>query len=187
LAAPGHQLTLIPIDRAVPATCFLAASMSSVLRSGSLVRAISVTCASVIVATTSRPGVWDALSSLAAARRSTGVGGVFVTNVNERSSKTVISTGTIVPRWLSVWALYILQKSMMFTPCGPSAVPTGGAGVALPAGIWIFTMATTCFFPMLSPYSSRAPARLELRDLAELELDRRLAAEDVDQHLEGEL
>src|SRR5947207_5422253 len=62
--------------------------------------------------------------------------------------------GTTVPRWLSVWALYILQKSMMFTPWGPSAVPTGGAGVAAPAGIWILTMAATRFFAMggcLSP------------------------------------
>src|ERR1700731_226156 len=35
---------------------------------------------------------------------------------------------------LAVLALNCLQKSMMFKPCGPSAVPTGGAGVALPAG-----------------------------------------------------
>src|SRR5579863_551878 len=28
---------------------------------------------------------------------------------------------------------------MMLTPCGPSAVPTGGAGVAFPAGICSFT------------------------------------------------
>src|SRR4029077_231670 len=35
---------------------------------------------------------------------------------------------------LAVFALNCLQKSMMFKPCGPSAVPTGGAGVALPAG-----------------------------------------------------
>ena len=34
-----------------------------------------------------------------------------------------------------VLALNALQNSMMLTPCGPSAVPTGGAGVALPAGI----------------------------------------------------
>ncbi len=69
-------------------------------------------------------------------------------NVNERSSKTVISTGTIVPRWASVCALYALQKSMMATPCGPRAVPTGGAGVAAPAGIWILTTAATFFLAM---------------------------------------
>ena len=55
----------------------------------------------------------------------------------------VISTGTIVPRWFSVAALYCLQNSIVCTPWGPSAVPTGGAGVALPAGSWIFTMART--------------------------------------------
>jgi len=47
----------------------------------------------------------------------------------------VISAGITVPRCDSVEALYALQKSMMLMPCGPSAVPTGGAGVAAPA--WI--------------------------------------------------
>ena len=28
------------------------------------------------------------------------------------------------------------MNSTMLMPCGPSAVPTGGAGVALPAGSW---------------------------------------------------
>jgi len=35
---------------------------------------------------------------------------------------------------------------MMATPWGPSAVPTGGAGVAWPAGIWILTTVRTFFF-----------------------------------------
>src|ERR1700712_1117125 len=52
----------------------------------------------------------------------------------------------IWPRWFSVAALYALQKSMMLMPCGPSAVPTGGAGVAPPAGIWILTTAASFFF-----------------------------------------
>ena len=47
----------------------------------------------------------------------------------------------ISPSSLAVFALKFLQKSMMFTPCGPSAVPTGGAGVALPAEICNFTIA----------------------------------------------
>src|SRR6516165_9570833 len=47
----------------------------------------------------------------------------------------VTSTGKIIPSGsFCVLALYCLQKSIMFTPWGPSAVPTGGAGVALPAG-----------------------------------------------------
>jgi hypothetical protein len=64
-----------------------------------------VSWASVILPTRSRPGVSAPLSTPAASRSSTGVGGVLRTNVNDRSSKTVISTGTIVPRWDSVAAL----------------------------------------------------------------------------------
>src|SRR5579859_2324288 len=109
----------------------------------------------------------------------------------------VISTGITWPRMLSVAALYCLQNSMVCTPWGPSAVPTGGAGVAEPASSWILTTASTFFFggivcsPLLRsvcavPVRSRRPC-LELGDLAELELDRGLPAEDVDQHLELEL
>jgi hypothetical protein len=87
----------------------------------------------------------------AAWRRSTGVGGVLMTKVNVRSSKTVISAGTTVPRWDSVAALYALQNSMMLTPWGPRAVPTGGAGVAAPAGIWILTTAATRRFAIRVP------------------------------------
>src|SRR5258708_20930809 len=35
---------------------------------------------------------------------------------------------------------------MMLTPCGPSAVPTGGAGVAAPAFSWTLTIAAIFFF-----------------------------------------
>src|SRR5580704_2382973 len=38
-----------------------------------------------------------------------------------------------------VRALNCLQNSMMLTCAWPSAGPTGGAGVALPATIWSFT------------------------------------------------
>src|SRR5580692_9776200 len=96
---------------------------------------------------------------------------------------------------LSVAWLYCLQNSMVCTPCGPSAVPTGGAGVAEPASSWILTTASTFFFGgiVCTPSSSSCvsgpvPALcLELGDLAELELDRGLPAEDIDQHLELEL
>src|SRR6476619_65300 len=172
----------MPIERAVPATCFFAASKSFALRSGIFVFAISATCASVTVPAPSRPGAIDPLAMPAAWRRSTGVGGVLRMNVKLRSSKTVISTGTIVPRWFSVCALYILQKSMIATPCGPSAVPTGGAGVAAPAGIWILTIAATFFFAIRCLENLGRTILSELGDLAEFELDRRLPAEDVDQH-----
>src|SRR6266516_1135190 len=55
----------------------------------------------------------------------------------------VNSTGMTWPIWLWVASLYWRQNSMMFTPCCPRAVPTGGAGVAWPALIWSFTMAIT--------------------------------------------
>src|SRR3712207_9177226 len=58
----------------------------------------------------------------------------------------VISTGITWPRCDSVAALYALQNSMMFTPCGPSAVPTGGAGVAAPAFSCTLTRAAIFFF-----------------------------------------
>src|SRR3954462_14483475 len=44
----------------------------------------------------------------------------------------------------SVWALYALQNSMMLTPWGPRAVPTGGAGVAAPA--WSCTLTSAAIF-----------------------------------------
>src|SRR3954453_20971321 len=56
----------------------------------------------------------------------------------------VNSTGITLPRMDSIWALYALQKSMMLTPCGPSAVPTGGAGVAAPA--WSCTLTSAAIF-----------------------------------------
>src|ERR1700683_369292 len=95
----------------------------------------------------------------------------------------------IDPRWFSVAALYCLQKSMVWTPWGPSAVPTGGAGVAPPAGSWILTTAVTRFFGgIVSPYRFLpCSVGLELGDLAEFELDWGLPPEDVDQHLELQL
>src|SRR5437870_6420302 len=61
----------------------------------------------------------------------------------------------ISPSWsfAEVFALNALQNSMMLTPCGPSAVPTGGAGVALPAGICNFTIPVT-FLAILTPVAS---------------------------------
>src|SRR6478752_272259 len=136
------------MERAVPSICFLAASRSLALRSGILVSAMVAIWAAVTLPASSRPGFWLPLTTLAASRSSTAAGGVLVMNVKDRSSNTVISTGMIVPFCASVWALYILQKSMIATPCGPSAVPTGGAGVAPPAGIWILTTAATFFLAM---------------------------------------
>src|SRR5215211_9132467 len=51
----------------------------------------------------------------------------------------------IVPVSCWVWALNALQNSMMFTPCWPSAGPTGGAGLAAPAGICSLIRVRTFF------------------------------------------
>ena len=90
----------------------------------------------MIVPTLLRFGSPEPLSSPIACLISTAAGGVFVMKVKERSSKTVISTGMIVPVSCWVCALNALQNSMMFTPCWPSAGPTGGAGFACPPGTW---------------------------------------------------
>src|SRR3977135_2585696 len=88
----------------------------------------------------------------------------------------------MLPRWLSVAALYCLQNSMMFTPCGPSAVPTGGAGVAWPAGSCTLTTAATLF--LLGGISSCSFSSLDLCYLVEGELHGGLPAEDRHQHLQ---
>ena len=50
----------------------------------------------------------------------------------------------------TVLALNCLVNSTMLTPCCPSAGPTGGAGVALPAGICNLIYPSTCLL-----YTSR--------------------------------
>src|SRR5262252_7712390 len=102
----------------------------------------------------------------------------------------------MLPRCDSVAALYCLTKSMMLTPCGPSAVPTGGAGVAAPAFSCTLTTAAIFFFlgaiGVILLVSGRnrlserriGPPCSELADLIERELHRRLAAEDRLEHLE---
>src|SRR5215469_12868227 len=99
-----------------------------------------------------------------------------------------------LPRWLSVAALYCLTKSMMLTPCGPSAVPTGGAGVAAPAFSCTLTIAAIFFF--LGAISGSLPhclvrsglfptwTALDLADLLERKLHRRLPAADRHEYLE---
>src|SRR5262245_44617905 len=87
-----------------------------------------------------------------------------------------MTTGMISPFCDAVFALKLLQKSMMLTPCWPSAGPTGGAGVASPAGICSLTY-PVIFLAMTLP-------RLQLLDLQELELNRRRATEDRDHDLQ---
>src|SRR5262245_5011978 len=76
------------------------------------------------------------------------------------------------PSSFEVFALKFLQKSMMFRPCGPSAVPTGGAGVAFPAWICSFTIACTFF------------AISNLLDLQKIQFHGRRATEDRHHHFQ---
>jgi hypothetical protein len=64
----------------------------------------------------------------------------------------VISTGVMRPFSCAVCALKALQNSMMFTPCWPSAGPTGGAGFACPPGICSLITVRT-FLAIVSPAS----------------------------------
>src|SRR3989440_5283630 len=152
---------------------FAAWSMSRAFRSGIFVSAIRFTCSRERRPTLVRFGSPEPLSSRSASLMRTAAGGVFVMNVKERSSKTVISTGVMRPFWSAVCALNALQNSMMLTPCCPSAGPTGGAGFACPPGICSLISVRT--FLAIS---------VQLLHLVEGQLDGNLALEDVDQHLE---
>src|SRR5919201_4512210 len=98
----------------------------------------------------------------------------------------VISTGTTLPAWAWVAALYCLTKSMMFTGWGPRGVPTGGAGGGAPAVSSILMTAATRRRRVGCGGMSGVLLGngLELLDLVERHLHRGLAAEDRDQHLE---
>src|SRR5664280_2652809 len=189
--------------RAVPSMIFMAASTSLALRSGILSSAISRTFSRDTVPTLARLGSPEPLGMPSASRSSTAAGGVLVMNENERSSNTVISTGTMVLPCAWVCALKFLQNSMMLTPCWPSAGPTGGAGLAAPAGICNLITAASFFFlggmrPLASGawfgwsagidqqagISTSSKCSLNLGHLVERQLDRRLPAEDRHQHLE---
>ena len=79
--------------RAVPATMLIAASKEAALRSGILVSAIFFTCSLVMEATFVLLGVPEAVSMPHAFLIRTAAGGVFVMKENERSAKTVMTTG----------------------------------------------------------------------------------------------
>src|SRR5437879_686034 len=87
-----------------------------------------------------------------------------------------MTTGITRPVWCCVRALNCLQNSMMLMPCCPSAGPTGGAGVALPALHCSFTIAWIGL--------AIANAPLDRLDLKEVQLHRRGTAEDTHHHLD---
>src|SRR4051795_4868871 len=80
---------------------------------------------------------------------------------------------------------------MMFTPWGPRAVPTGGAGVAAPAFSCTLTSAAIFFLggmvasgPLTVVAGGAGLLGSDLLDLREAQLDRGLPAEDLDQRLD---
>src|SRR5271169_2807055 len=124
----------MPIERAVPSIVRIAPSRSLALRSLTLVLAISSTWARVTLPTLLLLGIGEPLAAPLALISSTEAGGLLVMKVKERSANTVTITGMIRPCMFWVCALNALQNSMILTPRWPNAGPTGGEGLAAPAG-----------------------------------------------------
>src|SRR5213078_1563389 len=104
---------------------------------------MSMTCLRVTFPTLVLLGSLEPAAMFAAFFRRIAAGGLLVMKVNDLSLKTVITTGRISPACFCVAALNSLQNAVILTPRGPSAVPTGGAGLACPAGIWSLICAIT--------------------------------------------
>src|SRR5439155_25635368 len=68
----------------------------------------------------------------------------------------------------------------MFTPCWPSAGPTGGAGVAWPPGHWSLIFAVISFAISVRPFRrSRHRCQLDALHLPVFQFHRRGATEDL--------
>src|SRR5436309_16119788 len=112
-----------------------AASSLRAFRSLDFVFTMSMTCLRVTLPTFVLFGSLEPAAMLAAFFNKIAAGGLLVMKVNDLSLKTVITTGRISPACFWVAALNSWQNALMLIPRGPSAVPTGGAGFACPAGI----------------------------------------------------
>src|SRR5699024_10017291 len=123
----------------------MAASTEAAFRSGIFISAISRTLSLEIVATLVLLGTPEPDLILQAFFRSTAAGGVLVIKLKLLSAYTVITTGMIRSPLSAVLALNSLVNCTMFTPCCPRAGPTGGAGVAFPAGICNLMYPSTFF------------------------------------------
>src|SRR5437764_10837571 len=106
---------------------------------------MSITCLRVTFPTLVLLGSLEPAAMLAAFFNKIAAGGLLVMNVKDLSLKTVITTGKMSPACFWVAALNSLQNAMILMPRGPSAVPTGGAGFACPAGICSLIWAITSF------------------------------------------
>jgi hypothetical protein len=148
LSVLAHQsFTSSPIERAAPAIIAIADSTESVLRSGILISAIFLSCARVtdpdLVSVRLTRALFNPcflLQQDGRGRRLEDEGEGFV-----GENRDLDRENRVLP---CVRALNSLQKAMMLIPCGPRAVPTGGAGFALPAGICSLTNPVT-FFAMI--------------------------------------
>lgn len=132
----------------------------------SLIFAISKICFRDIVPATSVPAFPLPLVIPAARLSSKEVGGVLIVKENVRSGLTVTKVGVGIPGSrcavlaLNSWRnklsqnphLYVyshtLAKSIAFTPLAPSAGPTGGCALALPAG----TSSLTSWAAVAAPF-----------------------------------
>ena len=112
------------------------------------------------MATMSLPGVFEADFSPNSFLIMAETGGSLVMKVNDLSSKTVITAGIMFPFSSRVLSLYCLTNYIIGTPCWPKAGPTGGAGVASPAGKFNFIRAfifLAAIFISFLPVGSRVP------------------------------
>src|ERR1700722_17877757 len=106
---------------------------------------ISITWFLVSLATLVLFGSFEPAAIFAAFFSSIDAGGDLVMKVKLLSLKTVMTTGRISPTCFWVTALNSLQKAIILTPFCPRAGPTGGAGLAWPAGICSLIVATISF------------------------------------------
>ena len=133
---------VIPMLRAVPSIIFTAPSKLTALRSGIFCFEMWCNWVRDIWPTFSLGGTPDPLMMPAAFFKRSEAGGVFVTKEKLRSLYMEMTTGIILPSSFWVRPLNCLQNSIMLTPCWPSDGPTGGAGLAFPAGICNLICAT---------------------------------------------
>ena len=110
-----YASTSTPIERAVPAMIFFAASMSLALMSGIFTLAISSSCACVSLPTLLRLGSLLPDSILSACLIRNDAGGVFVMNVKRAVFEDRDLDRNDHACLRCVRSLYCLQKSMMLS------------------------------------------------------------------------
>src|ERR1700677_5373013 len=138
---------------------------------------MSITWLLVSFATLVLFGSFEPAAILAAFFSSIDAGGDLVIKVKLLSLKTVMTTGRMSPTCFWVTALNSLQKAIILTPFCPRAGPTGGAGLAWPAGIGSLMVATTSF-AIVSNVVLQVESCLSSFHLPIFQLDRSRPSED---------